>query len=150
MTIIISRNKKHMALGRLMTQASNTRSHLMRVRQNLMASLMVLTNLDESYNVFKEYGKDIPKNVVASVEEEQGEVTRISKAILMTLGSVDKELKLQASKLDDFSKELEKAEKQYEKDLKKAQKPKKLSKEEAIQAATREIIAAKKDQLEKK
>lgn len=150
MSVVISRSKKHLSLGRLMTQASTSLAHLSKVRQYVSVSLNTLASLEESYKVFKDNGKDIPKPIMASVSEEQEGLTKVSKSLLMILNVVDGEMKKVSANLENFHKELEKAEKRHEKDLKKAQKSKKPSNEDVIKAATAQILAAKKDELEKK
>jgi hypothetical protein len=100
--------------------------------------------------VFKDNGKDIPKQIMASVNAEQEGMTKVSKSLLMILNVVDQEMRKVSVNLENFHKELEKAEKKHEKDLKKAQKAKKPSNEDVILAATAQILAAKKDELDKK
>lgn len=150
MSVVISRSKKHLSLGRLMTQASTSIAYLNRVRQFISLSLNALANLEESYKIFEDNGKDIPKQIMSSVNEEQEGMTRVSKSLLMILNVVDGEMKKVSANLENFHKELEKAEKKHERDLKKAQKSPKLSNEGAIRAVTAEILAAKKDELDKK
>lgn len=150
MSVVISRSKKHLSLGRLMTQASTSIAYLNRVRQFISLSLNALANLEESYKIFEDNGKDIPKQIMSSVNEEQKGMTRVSKSLLMILNVVDGEMKKVSANLENFHKELEKAEKKHERDLKKAQKSPKLSNEGAIRAVTAEILAAKKDELDKK
>ena len=150
MSVIISRSKKHLSLGRLMTQASTTTAYLSKVRQHLAMSLAALSNLEESFNTFSDHGKDIPKPIMASVKEEHEEINRVSRSVLMIMNVVDGELKKVAVNLDKFHKELEKAEKRHEKEMKKAAKPKKPALDDRIKAAAAEIMAAKKDELEKK
>jgi hypothetical protein len=150
MSVVISRSKKHLSLGRLITQASTTLGRLSNARTHIAMALSALANLEGAYEVFKDNGKDIPRKIIASVDEEHEEVIRIAKSLLMIMNVVDANMKKTSANLENFNKELEKAEKRHEMELKKAQKAKKPSKEGVIKAVTAEILASKKDELEKK
>ena len=146
MTVIISRNKKHVALGRLLNKSAIQIAMLSKSRASMSAMLSQLDGLIQFYDQFKHDSKGISRQVIASVDTERDSLMMLAKSSALIFQALNKELEVASRNLGNYEKELDKAEKAYQKTLeaekkKKDEKNKKAKKKAEIEAATQAILA---------
>lgn len=143
MSVIISRNKKHLALGRLLTKASTQLSYLHKIRTHLSHMLVIMAELEEAGLVFQDHGKDLPPKILSEAKEEAEDHRRIAASTGLLFQAVGSEIKRISTNLEHLHQELDKAEKTYQKS---AAKPSK----QAMIAQVTEALTSPKDEFLKK
>lgn len=120
MTVIISRDKKHVHLGRMLTATTAKIQLLSDIKKRADALLYKISELDNLYAEWEEV--DFPSETLEKMAEEKASVRKIASAYVMVSGVVEKELRTSIQDLNEYEAQLDKAEKSYQKLLKKAEK----------------------------
>lgn len=115
MSVIISRSKKHVALGRLLNKSSVQIGILSKSRHSISSILSNLNALNEFYTAFEADSKDIPPGILATFEEDKASLEMLAKSTLLLFQAMTKELDQASKNLSSYEKELQKAERNYQK-----------------------------------
>jgi multidrug resistance efflux pump len=119
----------------------------------MSAMLSQLNNLIEFYDQFEQDSKGISRQVLASVAQEKESLMMLAKSSALIFQALSREIEVAGKNLNNYEKELDKAEKDYQKSLEaehkkkeeaqeKHGKPKKPKLDKAkLEAATAAIMA---------
>ena len=114
MKVIISRNKKHLSLGRLIAKSTMQINGLVKSRMSMSAMLYQLDDLIEFYSQFQQDTSGIAPSILKKVEQEKERIIVIAKSSAMLLQALNLELEAASQNLNSYEKELDKAEKDYQ------------------------------------
>ena len=119
MTTIISRDKKHLHLGRLMTITAAKIQYLGEIKRKADSLLFQFSQLDSHYSECEEMG--LPSDILDKLMEERATLKQVAQASIIIHREIDKTLGLAIRELDTYDDQLKKAEENYKKLVKKTE-----------------------------
>ena len=120
MTVIISRSKRHVHLGRMLVATTTKLQLLGEMRVNFALLLKKFSQLDDLYSDCSEM--DLPTEDMSTLADDKVALTRMATATMTIKQVVDRAFSQAVSDLGDYEKELDKAERAYQKTLSKSSK----------------------------
>jgi len=106
MTVLISKSKKHLGLGRLVTKATSQLHYMSKVHTQLNIALSSLFEINEVYNAFMDDTKGISPKDLTESELEKAKIDQILESLLLVHQAVKSNIKEGRATLDGYHDEL--------------------------------------------
>lgn len=151
MTVIISRSKKHVYLGRMLTTTSTKIQLLIDIKKRVDSLLLGFSHLDNLYTDCE--SMDFPTEELGKLADDKLSLKKMAGASALITQAVAKELQQAIFDLDTYERELDRAEKVYQKTIEKEKKktkplsPANKDKQEMLEAVNLAANQAEKEKL---